>query len=114
MNAQGGTYDSKADLKFDARVFNLITLDNVTVYNTRRIAFDHYQNGDVKIVEPIQFPSLQICNANQRTVQSKFELIQDMIISLLTLSNLFPRSAKALQQHPHRKHRRGGLSGEQG
>ena len=70
VDTQVGTYDSEADLKFAARVFNPITLDNVTVYNTRRIAFTHYQNGGVKIVEPIQLPSVQICNVNQRTVQS--------------------------------------------
>ena len=117
VDTQVGTYDSEADLKFAARVFNPITLDNVTVYNTRRIAFTHYQNGGVRIVEPIQLPSVQTCNVNQRTVPGKFKLIKGMrmiTITLLTLSNLFHRSAKALQQHPHRKLRRGGLSGGQG
>ena len=98
MDTQVGSYNSEADLKFAARVFNPITLDNVTVYNTRRIAFTHYQNGGVRIVEPIQLPSVQICNVNQRTVPGKLTLIQGMIIiTLLAHSNLFPRSAKALQ-----------------
>ena len=90
MDTQFGSYDSEADLKFAARVFNPITLDNVTVYNTRRIAFTHYQNGGVKIVEPIQLPSVQICNVNQRTVPGKLNLIQGKIITLLTIPIYFP------------------------
>ena len=65
-------YDSEADLTFDAKVFNPITLDNVTVYNTRRIAFDHYRDGGrVNIFEPIRLPSIgdETCN-NQRAILS--------------------------------------------
>ena len=71
MDNQDKAYDSEADLTFDAKVFRPITLDNVTVYNTRRIAFDHYQEGGVKIVEPIALPSIgnAMCN-DQRAVPS--------------------------------------------
>lgn len=62
-------YDSEADLTFDSKVFNPITLDNVTVYNTRRIAFDHYSKGGVKIFEPIRLPSVgdEMCNSQRAT-----------------------------------------------
>ena len=66
-------YDSEADLTFDAKVFDAITLDNVTVYNTRRIAFDHYRDGGggVNIFEPIRLPSIgdEACN-KQRAILS--------------------------------------------
>ena len=94
MDALGGAYDAKADLTFDARVFNPIKLNNLTVLNTRRIAFDHYQNSGVEIMEPIQFPSVQTCTANQRTVQSMLKLIQGIIITCLTLPNCFPDQLK--------------------
>ena len=73
MDNQVKAYDSEADLAFDTKVFRPITLDNVTVYNTRRIAFDHYRDagGGVKIFEPIRLPSIgdETCNS-QRAILS--------------------------------------------
>ena len=99
MDNQVKAYDSEADLAFDTKVFRPITLDNVTVYNTRRIAFDHYQDGGVKIFEPIQLPSIgdEMCNNQRVAILSACKWILVHFSFLSHKFFLFPRSAKTLQ-----------------
>ena len=67
-------YDPAADLTFDTKVFDPLSLHNVTVYGTRRIAFEHGGVAGVSVMEPITFPSVgdELCGGDQRARRSAF------------------------------------------
>ena len=74
-------YDPAADLTFDTEVFDPLSLHNVTVYGTRRIAFERGGVAGVSVMEPITFPSVgdELCGGGPRATRSAFQQVTGWI-----------------------------------